>query len=252
VTGLGTLLRKELLESWRTLRLPLVVVVFLLIGFGSPLLARFTPELIKALGGSGLQIQLPPPTTADSVDQLEKNLGQFGILVAILLAMGSVASEKERGTAALLLTSPASRSAFLVAKLVALALVLGVATVAGAAAAWFYTAVLFEPLAVGPFAVATVLLWLQLVVFMALTFLGSTLTRSALAAAGLGFALLIVVGILGALPTIGKLLPSALASTARAVALGTGEVSWTPVVSAVVLVAAVTALSLASFSRQEL
>ena len=54
----------------------------------------------------------------DAADQFLKNLGQAGILTAILLAMGSVANEKERGTAALILSKPASRGAFLGAKLV--------------------------------------------------------------------------------------------------------------------------------------
>ena len=66
MTGLGALLRKELLEQWRTTRLPLVVVVFLLVGLSSPLLARFTPEILKAVGGSQFQIVLPTPTAADA------------------------------------------------------------------------------------------------------------------------------------------------------------------------------------------
>ena len=54
--------------------------------------------------------------------QFLKNLGQTGILAAILLAMGSVAAEKERGTAACSSPSPLSRGAFLAAKLTAIAL----------------------------------------------------------------------------------------------------------------------------------
>ena len=42
------LLRKELLESWRTLRLPIVAGLFLLVGLTSPLLAKFLPEIITA------------------------------------------------------------------------------------------------------------------------------------------------------------------------------------------------------------
>src|SRR5689334_24992025 len=120
MAGIGALLRKELLESWRTLRLPIVAVVFLLVGLSSPLLARFTPEILKAVAGDQIPITLPTPTAADAFDQLAKNLNQFGALIAILLAMGAVAAEKERGTAALLLAKPAGRAGFLVAKLVAI------------------------------------------------------------------------------------------------------------------------------------
>ena len=128
MTGFGALLRKELLEQWRTTRIQLVATVFLLVGLSSPLLARFTPEILKAVANGQFQITLPTPTAADAYDQLAKNLGQFGALIAVLLAMGSVATEKERGTAALILTKPAGRGAFLAAKLVAIAATLAVAT----------------------------------------------------------------------------------------------------------------------------
>ena len=253
MTGFGPLLRKELLEQWRTARLPIVSTVFLLVGLSSPLFARFTPELLRAVGGDQFQIVLPTPTAADAYDQLAKNLGQFGGLIAILLAMGSVATEKERGTAALILTKPASRAAFLVAKLVAIAATLAVATALAAAGAWFYTLVLFEPLPVTGFAAAAVLQWLALVAYAAITFVGSTLTRSALAAAGLGVAAFIVLGILGIVPAIGRYLPSGLGAPARSLALGRSGVEVLgPTLASVILVGALVGLAGLAFRRQEL
>jgi ABC-2 type transport system permease protein len=253
MTGLAVLLRKELLEQWRTLRLPVIAAVFVLVGLSSPLLARFTPELLEALGGSQFQIVLPPPSTADAVDQLIKNVGQFGILVAVLLAMGSVATEKERGTAGLILTKPASRAAFLVAKLVAIGTTLAVAVALAAAAAWFYTLVLFEALPVGGFAASSVLQWLALLSFAAITFLGSTLTRSALAAAGIGVAAFVVIGILSAFPSIAPYLPVGLGAPARALALGQPvDDLLRPVLANVALIAAAVGLSWLAFRRQEL
>ena len=253
MTGLAVLLRKELLEQWRTLRLPVIAAVFVLVGLGSPLLARFTPELVESLGGSQFQIVVPPPTTADAVDQLIKNVSQFGILVAVLLAMGSVATEKERGTAALILTKPAGRGAFLVAKLVAIGGTLLIAVGLAAASAWFYTLVLFEALPVAGFAVSAVLQWLALVVFAAITFLGSTLTRSALAAAGIGVMAFVVIGILSAFPSIAAYLPVGLGAPARALALGqpAGDLLG-PILANVALIAAAVGLAWLSFRRQEL
>jgi ABC-2 type transport system permease protein len=164
MSGLATLLRKELLEQWRTARLPIVATVFLLVGLSSPLLARFTPDILKAVGGDQFgALSIPTPTSADAYAQLAKNLGQFGALVAVLLAMGSVATEKERGTAALILTKPASRDAFLLAKMVAIATTLGISTAIAGAGAWLYTLVLFEPLPVGGFVASMILQWLALV-----------------------------------------------------------------------------------------
>jgi len=253
MSGFGALLRKELLEGWRTARIQVVATVFLLVGLSSPLLARFTPELLRAVGGDQFQIVLPTPSAADAYDQLAKNLGQFGALTAVLLAMGSVASEKERGTAALILTKPASRGAFLAAKLVAIAATLLVATAIAAAGAWFYTLVLFEPLDVSGFAVAALLQWLALVSFAAITFLGSTLTRSALAAAGLGVVAFIVLGIVSVVPTLGTYMPTGLGEPARAIALGLPGVDAVgPTIATVALIAALAGVSWLAFRRQEL
>ena len=253
MTGFSALLRKELLEQWRTTRLPLVATVFLLVGLSSPLLARFTPEILKAVGGSQFSIVLPTPTAADAYDQLAKNLGQFGALIAVLLAMGSVATEKERGTAALILVKPVSRGAFLVTKLVAIALTLGISTAIAAAGAWFYTLVLFEPLPAAGFIGAMLLQWLALVAYAAITFLGSTLTRSALAAAGLGVAAFIVLGILSIIPTIGRYLPTGLGIPARALALGQADVDVLgPAIAAIALIAGLVVVAWLAFRHQEL
>ena len=253
MSGLATLLRKELLEQWRTSRLPVVATVFLLVGLSSPLLARFTPEILEAVGGDQFQIVLPPPTVADAYDQLAKNLGQFGALIAVLLAMGSVATEKERGTAALILSKPADRSAFLVAKMVAIATTLGISTLIAAAGAWFYTLVLFEPLPLAGFVGAAILNWLALVAYASITFLGSTLTRSALAAAGLGVAAFIVLGVLSIVPTIGLYLPTGLGAAAHGLALGQAGVDVLgPAIASAVLIVGLNVVAWLGFRRQEL
>jgi ABC-2 type transport system permease protein len=253
MAGFGALLGKELLEGWRTLRLPIVAVVFLLVGLSSPLLARFTPEILKAVAGDQIPIVLPPPTAADSVAQLQKNLGQFGGLIAVLLAMGSVAVEKERGTAAMVLTKPASRAAFLAAKLVAIGLTLAVSVAVASAGAWFYTLVLFEALPAGGFTAAALLEWLMLFAWAAITFLGSTLTRSSLAASGLGIAAFIVVGIAGAIPPLAPIVPTGLGPPARALALGlpAGDLG-TPLVATLALIGASASVAWLAFRRQEL
>lgn len=251
MTGFAVLLRKELVEQWRTLRLPLIAGLFLVVGIGSPLLAKYTPLLVEALAGD-IGIPIPTPTTADAVDQLLKNLGQFGSLAAILLAMGSVATEKERGTAALLLTKPVGRTAFLLAKLTALATTLLVATAIAVAGGWIYTAILFEAPSVAGFAGLAVLVALSLLAYAAITFLFSTLTRSALAAAGIGFVAVLVLGLLSAFPSLAPYLPAGLSTPAGAIALGRPAELALPIASAVALIAACAIGAWASFRRQEL
>ena len=212
---LGLLLRKELLESWRTYRLPIVAGLFLFVGLTSPLLAKFLPEILKAAGGDQLgDLQLPTPVAADSVTQLWKNLAQFGAFAAIILAMGAVATEKDRGTAAFVLSKTASRGGFLAAKAISIGLVLATVTVLGVAVGWIYTAILFEPMPIAGWVAMAVLAWLGVAVWAAITFLASTVTGSAAAAAGVGFVALLVLSIVGAIPNVGRFLPAGLAEPA--------------------------------------
>jgi ABC-2 type transport system permease protein len=233
--------------------LPVVATIFLLVGLSSPLLARFTPDILKAVAGDQIPIVLPSPTAADAVDQLAKNLGQFGGLIAVLLAMGAVATERERGTAAMILSKPVSRAGFLVAKLAAIGLTLGIATAIASAGAWFYTLVLFDPLPVAGVAAAAALQWLTLMAWATITFLGSTITRSSLAAGGLGIVAFVVVGILGVLPNVGRYLPTGLGAPARALALGQSDADVVgPIVATLALIGAVTLTAWLVFRRQDL
>jgi len=256
VNGLSVLLRKELLESWRTLRLPIVGGLFLLVGLTSPLLAKFLPEIIEAAAGDQLpSIPIPTPVAADAADQLWKNLAQFGAIAAIVLAMGAVSTERERGTAAFVLSKTISRGAFLGAKVAAIAAVLGTGVLLAVAVGWFYTAILFEPLPLAGWAALGLLGWLGLTAWAALTFAGSTITGSTGAAAGIGFVALLVLSIAAAIPTIGRYLPGGLAGPAVALAAG-APVDATdvlaPVAGTLAIIVVALAASIWSFRRQEL
>lgn len=210
----GALLRKELLEQWRTRKVLVVVVVFLLFGLSSPLLARFTSDLLKSVPGAeqfaGL---IPEPKTADAVVQYVKNLTQFGFIIAILLGMGAIAGERERGTAAMTLSKPVPRWAYVLAKFDAQALVYLVALLLAGLGAWFYTGLLFEPgLAFGPFMLGNVVLWVWLLAFAAAVLLGSAIGHTIIIAAGLGLLFSIVLLIGGAFPQAAPLLPAGLVS----------------------------------------
>lgn len=255
MTGLRPLMRKELLESWRSLRLPIVVGLFAFVGIVSPLTARYLPEILELALGEQMTIPLPTPTAADAVLQLQKNLGQFGALAAILLAMGAVASEKERGTAAFILTKPASRAAFLAAKLAMLAGVLALATTVAVVLAWAYTSVLFEVQSVTGWIALGVLAWIALLAWGSLTFLASTVLRSAPAAAGVGFVALVGLSIVAAIPPVGRWLPSGLDGPALAFATG-ADVDEAALATAIVGTLAIAfgsaLLAWLAFRRQEL
>ncbi len=254
MSGLAVLARKELLEQWRTYRLIIVAIVFVAFGIMSPVLAKYTPELVKALVPAGqLPLDLPAPTAADAAAQFVKNVGQTLTLAAILLAMGSIAGEKERGTAAFILTKPAGRAAFVVAKLLGIAFTLAVGMAGAGIAAYAYTTWLFAAPPAGGYLAMCLVLWLSLLAVAAITLLGSALTRSAIAAGAIGFAAYIALAVVSALPTVGPYTPAGLQGPAIQLALGAPVSDLAgPLLVNLLLVAGATVLAWLSLRRQEL
>jgi len=257
MTGFGVLLGKELRESWRTRRLPVVALLFVVVGIVSPLTARYLDEILKLAVGSQLPVPIPPATAATAVEQLQKNLGQLGALAAIALAMGSVSGELDRGTAALVLAQPIGRGAFVVAKVAAIGVVLGLCVILGMAVAWAYTAILFEPQPVLGWLALAVLSWLALFAWAALTLLASSATGSTTAAAGIGFVALVVISLLAVVPALDRVLPSGLAGPAALLAVGQGAAIdpgqlASAVAGTLVIVGVSSAAAVFAFGRREL
>lgn len=221
-------LRKELLEQWRTYKLLIVAAVLVVFGLISPLLAKLTPELLKAIPNMppGLALAIPAPTLTDAVSQYVKNMSQFGILLALLMSMGSVAQEKERGTAANMLTRPVSRETFLLAKFTALTITFAASLLLAALGCWYYTLLLFQALDWAPFLALNGLMLVVFLVYIAMTLLCSTLARNQAAAAGLAFGGLVLLGGLGALPRIGDYLPGKLFSWGMALLTSKADPAW--------------------------
>lgn len=259
----GVALRKELLQQWRTKRVLVVFAVFLLFGLGSPLIANFTPELLRGIEGAEQFADLiPTPTNVDALTQYVKNITQFGFIIAVLLGMGAVAGEKEKGNAAMILSKPLPRWAFLLSKFMAQALVYLGAFLLSALGAFYYTMLLFEPFAFWPFMLGNVLLLVWLLVFTAVTLLGSTLANSTGAAAGIGLAGAIIFLLAGSMPRWGvAFFPSGLIAWASQLgietpALGAVEVAISPLTGAlaanVVWIVVMLITAVAVFEQQEL
>jgi len=246
-------LRKELFEQWRSYRLLVVVVVLLAFGLLSPLTAKFTPELMKLLpNGEQIAKLIPSPTTADAVAQYLKNSSQFGVVLALLMTMGAVAQEKDKGTAALVLVKPMPRPAFLWAKFAALGVTFMIGIMIAGAACYYYTSILFEALDVPRWLGLNGLLLLFLLVYVALTLLCSTVSHSQVVAGGLAFGLVILLAGIGAIPSMGELLPGQLLAWGAGLVAGGTEAAWSALWVSVGVIAAALAGAWVIFERQEL
>jgi ABC-2 type transport system permease protein len=219
MSGYRDLLEDEVLAAWRGHRVLLVGALFVAIGIAAPVLTRYLPELSRTFGGPDVEIGVLETGPADVVDFLARIQGQVGAIVAIVLAMGSIAGERERGTLAATLARPVAPAALVFAKAVSVAMTLALATALAVLAAWLYSALVFGAQGFLPWIQAAILLWLWMVVVACVTVLGSALAPSAVGAAGIGVAGLAGLWLVGDIPELNLRLPTGLIEVARAAAL---------------------------------
>ncbi len=245
--------RKEMLELVRTKRLLIALVVLVLFGMTSPLLAKMVPQIMTLVpGGEQIALLIPAPTINDAIAQYIKNVTQFGILLALLFGMGSVANEKDKGTAAMVLSKPMPRLTFLAAKLAANGLLFLLAIVAAGIACYYYTYVLFGKLDLVRFAELNGLILLYILVYVALTVFFSTLTKTQYLAIGMGFGVLILFGIISAIPGWGAYTPEVLVTNAGVIGSDGEAVDWAGLWVSVGLIMASVLASWLVFRRQEI
>jgi ABC-2 type transport system permease protein len=246
-------LRKEWLEQWRTYRLLVVTVVLVVFGLLSPLIAKYTPELIKLVPeGEAIAQLIPPPTAMDAVAQYLKNMSQFGVILALLLTMGAVAQEKDKGTAAMMLVKPLPRVTFLAAKFFALALTFAVSIALAGVACYYYTWLMFGALDVTHWLAFNGLLLLFVLVYVALTLFGSVVAKSQAAAGGLAFCFLLVLGLIGSIPGWGEYFPGQLLTWGAGLVAGNAETFWPALWVSVGIIVAAFVGAWRVFERQEL
>jgi ABC-2 type transport system permease protein len=249
-----TLLVKEFREQWRTWKMIVFLAVFLITGIISPVLAKYTPELLKMIPNlpAGLADIIPTPTMADSVAQYVKNTEQFGILLVILLTMGVMAQEKERGTAAMLLTKPVSRSTVILAKWLTGMTIVLIGLLLDGFACLAYTIVLFEPIPFGAFWTLNVLLLVYLGVYLTVALMASTLARSQSIAAAGAFGGLIVLIILGSLPRVSDYMPGQLVNWGSSLVVRGDITAWPALGVAAVIIVLALIVACLRFEREEI
>ncbi len=247
-------LRKEGLYQWRSKRAMIVWAVFLVFGMMSPLIAKFTPQLLRNLEGAEQIAELiPEPSTVDAVGQFVQNLTQFGFILVILLGMGAIANEKEKGTAAMVLSKPLPRWAFVVSKYVSQSIVYLIGFLLALIAAFYYTQYLFGGLDPIGFTAASGLLLLWILVFASVTLLGSAIGRTTAIAAGIALLGSIILLIIGVIPNYGALAPAGLINWAGQLALNeNGPANAGSLVMSLVIITIMVISSVGVFEGEEL
>lgn len=252
--NLFTAFRKEWLESLRSYRLLIVAAVLVIFGLTSPLQAKFLPQiLVTALSSQAdLSSILPPVTVSSAITQYVKNMSQFILILAILLGMGAVAQEKDKGTAAMMMVKPLPRGSFLVAKFLALAAVFAIGIAIAGIGSYYYTGLLFEFMPILPWLVLNVFLFIYVLVIIAITLFCSTVTTSQAAAGGMAVGIMVVGFILGVIRNLGRYLPGELNTWGMRLMHGDTAASWAALGISVALIVVPLLAAWLIFRRQEL
>ncbi|MCL2706862.1 MAG: ABC transporter permease [Dehalococcoidia bacterium] len=226
--GFGVLLRKEIKEQFRTNKVIIVAAVFLIFGLLSPVMTKYLPEIINSMSGTdGIIFEMSDPVSNDAILSYASNIAQFGVLMAVLLAMGAITKEIGSGTAALLLSKPVSRLSFIVAKLTAEWLNMLLGLLLSGLACCIYTLLLFNDVSVMGFVYQMLLMAVYFAFCLVITIFFSSLMKSQIAAGGLAMAVIIIVSLLSILPRVGHFLPGELINWGNQLVLGTaGNVAW--------------------------
>lgn len=206
--------RRELTVALRSFRLPGFAIVLLFFALLDPPTVKYMDKLIEQLSGAGdIQIIMPTPTPAMALTQFLGDVSGIGAFALVLLLMGAVASERATGVTEWVLTRPVTRREYLDAKVWVWSIgVVACALVAGLIA-WLYTWSLLGPVDFRGIAAALIALVSYLVFVAAITFTGSVMLKSQLAAGFVGIGG-IFVGVLikpiGSRLGIGRYLPYSL------------------------------------------
>lgn len=252
--GFAAFLGKELREIFRTWRIWVIPGIVLFFALTTPLLTKLTPVFLQSMAASqpGTVIKLPDPTFVQAYQEYASNLSEV-VAIAILVAFaGSVSGERRSGTAALVLTKPVSRTAFIVAKVASQMALVGIALAIGGLVMWAGTLAVFGTAPAVQLLAATALWAAFGTLLVAVATLLSVLIPSPLGAAGLGVLAYALIGLGNIWPPLGRYGPGALIGLPVKVAAGESAAWGWPVLTALLLAAALAALATYVFREQEL
>lgn len=139
------IVKKEHLEYWRNFSWVWVPVVFILLAIMDPLTTHFLPIILDALGGmpDGTIFEIPEVLPPDALMMSLVQFSSFGVLIIVLLTMGTIAGERKSGIAELVLVKPVKYSIYITAKWLAKLTLFLTAFMIAMLVSWYYVNLLF-------------------------------------------------------------------------------------------------------------
>lgn len=254
MSKMAVLIRKEILEQWRTKKTLILCIIFLFVAIASPVIAKLTPELLKNISVPGLSINLPDPTYKDALDQFIKNISQIALLVLVFVIAGIVSDEKSKKTLEIILTKPISRAKFILSKFFSSFLSIAVVFMTASTIFYAYTASIFSTFNLADFYLMALIVLIYILMIVSITIFASTVVKNSILAGGIGLISLILLGtISGLFENIKKFSPDVIFSNYQSIeANGWNNDLIYPIIIALSVIAISITASVLIFKRQEI
>lgn len=171
-----TFMKKEVVEYYRTYKLLIMLLVFLVIGMLSPVLAKLTPELIKSMLPD--MQKLPDTTAIDSWAQFFKNIVQMGLIVLVILFSGLMSNEFSRGTLINILTKGMPRKTVILSKFTVASVIWTISYIVSCVMSYLYTLYFWNMDDIENLVFSLFCMWLFGILLLAVIMLGGIVSKS--------------------------------------------------------------------------
>ena len=216
-----SLWKLEWLRLVRTKRIVGLLGVYVFFGFLGPLSVRYMEQILENFGG-GVQIVVPEPMPADGIAAYVGNAAQIGLLVSVGIAAAALAFDAKPQMGIFLRTRAAGVREILAPRYIVMTGAVVGAFVLGSLTALYESVVLMGSLPVGDWALGTLLGSLYLAFAIAVVALVAARAKSVLVTVMVVVGVLLALPIIGIAPAIGEWLPSYLVGAVDGMVRGNG------------------------------
>jgi len=143
-----TVFKKEIIQQWHNKQLIWFPIVFILLAIMDPITFYFLPELLELTGGlpEGAIFEIPELQPEEALLMALEQLNTFGVLLLVLISMGTIARERSSLIGEMMFTKPIRPFQYVFAKWGAFVILTVLALTVGLLMNWYYVNILFGKL----------------------------------------------------------------------------------------------------------
>ncbi|WP_440896634.1 ABC transporter permease [Amphibacillus sp. Q70] len=182
--NISILLKVELLEAIKNIKLIWLSLFFAILGVTQPLIDKYMEVIIRNFGGiEGIMIDpnaSEPQANEVLLATFSGQFNQIGLIVLIISVMGMIANEKNSGVQGFIFTRPVSSLEYISSKLLGNWLISMVCILVGSFVSYYYTIYLFGYYSITDFLLFLVFYSLWILFIISIVVLLSTIIKSSL------------------------------------------------------------------------